>query len=654
MNHKIPKPDLQSIKSPPPSNLTSPIQPTPIPSTHDHDDDLPPSNLTDIEDTESLHNIAKHMNRSPSISSENVRNLSHSVSIKLSELPNTSSSSLLIGGGKSKSGPGRKEVPKSGASSIRKEPIDFDETMVKEDEPTKEEVVQSPIQSPAQPTTSKELPDPPVASPQIPKHEDIETQTQTNIPPIITPPELEKTNKQLQKVTESIQQAQQESASPALSQLSPQLDYQTHQKRASMMSTFSHQSTGIAEEVSVRRSTSKNLKYVAHSHSKQGSLDNSTNKYDNYDGDSTDYDETSSLLMGKLPTITKTPKKSEQTGGGNDDVLNPEKSFVTSIEGSIPARSPRRPTSQILSNFNIDESMTHDGDVDDDEDDDDEDGFVYEEVDDEMDAELKKQRESMVIKNRRRSTQISDDLDRLMSDASGFGITYPDDEEEQHNDHDENDDTPKINPLVVDSATKDPIITNADLDDTASKKSALPPRPTKDNINKARIISSSYQEKQIQQQTQQETPTIIKPENDDNSADYYDIEDDEPSLIIHKPKAKSVKNSIKRHNNAQPSGTTRRKKSIKGGNKRDSKSGKKNELKPFNYTTLISLLESMNGTIIGEEFNSLNIPIKEKQLIEKIIDSLSRLTSDMILDQRRYEIGIERLENCLRVLEGFM
>lgn len=77
-------------------------------------------------------------------------------------------------------------------------------------------------------------------------------------------------------------------------------------------------------------------------------------------------------------------------------------------------------------------------------------------------------------------------------------------------------------------------------------------------------------------------------------------------------------------------------------------------MKPFSYTTLISLLESMNGTIIGEEFNQLNIPIKEKQLIEKIIDSLSRLTSDMILDQQRYEVGIDRLEKCLRVLEGFM
>lgn len=79
-----------------------------------------------------------------------------------------------------------------------------------------------------------------------------------------------------------------------------------------------------------------------------------------------------------------------------------------------------------------------------------------------------------------------------------------------------------------------------------------------------------------------------------------------------------------------------------------------NSLKPFSYNTLINLLESINGTVIGEEFNQLNLPIKEKQLIEKIIDSLSRLTSDMIIDENRYEVGIQRLEKALRVLEGFM
>lgn len=81
---------------------------------------------------------------------------------------------------------------------------------------------------------------------------------------------------------------------------------------------------------------------------------------------------------------------------------------------------------------------------------------------------------------------------------------------------------------------------------------------------------------------------------------------------------------------------------------------KKNELKPFSYATLVNLLESVNGTIIGEEFAKLNLPVKEKQLIEKIVDSLLRLTLDMVIDEHRYDTGIKRLEKALRVLEGFL
>lgn len=76
-------------------------------------------------------------------------------------------------------------------------------------------------------------------------------------------------------------------------------------------------------------------------------------------------------------------------------------------------------------------------------------------------------------------------------------------------------------------------------------------------------------------------------------------------------------------------------------------------LRPFSYSTLVSLLESMNGTIIGEEFSQLDLPSHEKLLMEKIIDSLSRLTLEMVFDENRYHVGIQRLEKALRVLEGF-
>lgn len=118
--------------------------------------------------------------------------------------------------------------------------------------------------------------------------------------------------------------------------------------------------------------------------------------------------------------------------------------------------------------------------------------------------------------------------------------------------------------------------------------------------------------------------------------DFYDI--GEPEVVRNQPaRAKSVRENTRR---------TKRKKSTKHKNKK--------ELKPFTYTTLVSLLESMNGTVIGEEFNQLNLPIREKQWIEKIIDSLSRLTSDMVMDENKFEAGLTRLEKAHRALEGFL
>lgn len=122
----------------------------------------------------------------------------------------------------------------------------------------------------------------------------------------------------------------------------------------------------------------------------------------------------------------------------------------------------------------------------------------------------------------------------------------------------------------------------------------------------------------------------------DHEEDYYDV--DEPE--VHPARAKSVKESTRNP----------RRKSTKKRSKRASSGA----LKPFSYNTLIHLLESINGTVIGEEFETLNLPVKEKQMIEKIVDLLSRLTLDMVLDENRYEIGLQRLEKAHRVLEGFL
>lgn len=73
----------------------------------------------------------------------------------------------------------------------------------------------------------------------------------------------------------------------------------------------------------------------------------------------------------------------------------------------------------------------------------------------------------------------------------------------------------------------------------------------------------------------------------------------------------------------------------------------------FDIDTLAQLLNVTKGTMIGSEFANLGMKSEEKIALEKLIDSLSRLTSDMILDPERYEEGLKRLKKATRALEGF-
>lgn len=89
--------------------------------------------------------------------------------------------------------------------------------------------------------------------------------------------------------------------------------------------------------------------------------------------------------------------------------------------------------------------------------------------------------------------------------------------------------------------------------------------------------------------------------------------------------------------------------SHKSRRKRDSRS----KIKPFSYETLAKLLNATDGIIIGQEFATLDIPTEEKFLIERIVDSISRLTANMIINPARYDQSCARLERVLNVLEGF-
>lgn len=82
-------------------------------------------------------------------------------------------------------------------------------------------------------------------------------------------------------------------------------------------------------------------------------------------------------------------------------------------------------------------------------------------------------------------------------------------------------------------------------------------------------------------------------------------------------------------------------------------SNKNNNSKDFNAHTISQLLSMTNGTLIGSEFQDLPVPVEEKRALERLVDSLSRLTADMVLDPERYEEGLVRLKSAIRALEGF-
>jgi len=73
----------------------------------------------------------------------------------------------------------------------------------------------------------------------------------------------------------------------------------------------------------------------------------------------------------------------------------------------------------------------------------------------------------------------------------------------------------------------------------------------------------------------------------------------------------------------------------------------------FSYDTLARLLNATDGIVIGQEFASLNMPVEEKYLLEKIVGSISRLTANMMLDPQRFDKSYARLQKALNILEGF-
>ncbi|SMN22900.1 similar to Saccharomyces cerevisiae YOL070C NBA1 Protein of unknown function, localizes to the bud neck and cytoplasm [Maudiozyma saulgeensis] len=81
---------------------------------------------------------------------------------------------------------------------------------------------------------------------------------------------------------------------------------------------------------------------------------------------------------------------------------------------------------------------------------------------------------------------------------------------------------------------------------------------------------------------------------------------------------------------------------------------KTKEMRDFNVETINELLNVTKGTLVGSEFSNLGMKIEEKRLLERLVDSLSRLTADMILEPNRYDEGLRRINKATRALEGFV
>ncbi|GMM57988.1 hypothetical protein DAKH74_046040 [Maudiozyma humilis] len=97
----------------------------------------------------------------------------------------------------------------------------------------------------------------------------------------------------------------------------------------------------------------------------------------------------------------------------------------------------------------------------------------------------------------------------------------------------------------------------------------------------------------------------------------------------------------------------RKTKEKKSPRKKQHKKSKSKERRSFDIETISELLNVTGGTMVGSEFTNLGLQTKEKQLLERLVDSLSRLTADMVLDPNRYEEGLKRLNKATKALEGF-
>ncbi|ODV86932.1 hypothetical protein CANARDRAFT_184714, partial [[Candida] arabinofermentans NRRL YB-2248] len=330
----------------------------------------------------------------------------------------------------------------------------------------------------------------------------------------------------------------------------------------------------------------------------------------------------STYLTGATPVIHEDDRESirepliletkTSTSGSSPSSMNflsvdrsprlPDKEEFTDMGYTIPARSPRRPNSGLVSHQLIDSAI----------------------------EEEKKRNESGAAQSERVSDKFDDIMKEFEDLKSEIEAELQSDSESEYNaaatteSHKSHDHTYSITTSIrtgqesfhtAKEGGQESDYYYADDGDSSKSHNDLSRQGSASTISKDSIF-----EREVKNLT-----AGVEVEDDG----YEDIEDE---MEEHNVRESTTKG--KKHSNR-----TRHK--------------SKSKIKPFSYDTLARLLNATDGIVIGQEFANLEIPTQEKYLIEQIVDSISRLTTNMVLNPNRYDQGCERLEKVLNALEGF-
>ncbi|SCU93968.1 LAME_0F05622g1_1 [Lachancea meyersii CBS 8951] len=335
-----------------------------------------------------------------------------------------------------------------------------------------------------------------------------------------------------------------------------------------------------------------------------------------------DGSDTQSLASSIVPSLrTNLPADRAQ-------VILPDRSLNSDYNPSIPPRSRNRPIS-------------------------------YQSIKNGLEDIQNQLQEQMVLDKSRSTSQASTNKSSsyfsAVDPANEFNMDH-DEEDEEENLGKVDDDSYLRRPLPIVPANKNSGLPNGSID--RDQTILLSPARQQEESQPPRMPSfptslSRARETGISGDVDQKSNSFKCPKNnqieDENDDDFEDILDDS-FVKSDTPSASTGAKPKKKRNDAMNDQKANAHESRRG--KRKSRGGKR-EMRSFDIDTIAQMLDVTKGTLIGSEFANLGMQTEEKRALERLVDSLSRLTADMVVDPRRFQEGMKRLDKATRALEGF-